>query len=191
MSFQALITSNRSFFVSSFINKLARSIDRLLEIRVSNRLWHDQIDVTAEERFESICEIEEEATPGAKRLASKIDYEIQVTRFRAKGAGSGRAKNLQAFDVKPPAKIGDLLDFFVDRWKRRGGMLRNALSRLFTRTLQKKEEGHHAEAAEERCGLKTDTAVSQPLIHRQERHSRNRPVPFPSPRASVQSVARS
>jgi hypothetical protein len=116
MSLQALITSNRSFFVSSFINKLARSIDRLLEIRVSNRLRHEQIDVTAEQRFESIREIEKESTPGAKRLASKIDYEIQVTRFRAKGARSGRSENLQAFDVKPLAQIGELLDFAVEYW---------------------------------------------------------------------------
>ena len=60
----------------------------------------------AKQRLERICKVEKKCSPGAAGLVAKIDHKVQVTRFRPKRPGDGRAKNLQTFNVKPPAKLG-------------------------------------------------------------------------------------
>src|SRR3990170_4899224 len=109
----ALRTSQRNARGSPGIHRGAMPGDVRTNVRVGDRLWHDEIDWSAQERFEPLLEAEVGVQPRPLAFVQELNEEVHVASACLEIVPGGGAEEVESAYPETPAQLGDARAVFV------------------------------------------------------------------------------
>jgi hypothetical protein len=108
--------SSSNFGDRGCIDRLARLVDGLDEIRIFQRADHHEVDFAAEQRFEIFLQSEVAVKEALVAIGIEIDKKIEIARLRIKGPSGCGAEQLQLANAIATAQGGNFRALSFNQW---------------------------------------------------------------------------